>query len=275
MVVGIDSKGFNLRVLRALHRRRNATSARQPPAAPMASAVARDPALVQYVGPSAASSIPPAPSVSLLERVLRTLALQRSSACAPPPSAPPVSRATRHPALVQYVGPSTSPIAHAEGSPAVSQNVGPLPIAPSVAHGAERCAGLEPVAASRTHPFLIQYVGPSAWAFADAERRAAGLRGYLDRLLVLLPFEVHISNAHIHKYSYTHTHTHSTPRCLRPVDRVAAWLGHLRRAAGLRGYLDRLLVLLPFEARASSPSLAPRLSSHAHTPVRSPPLTSK
>ena len=41
-------------------------------------------------------------------------------------------------------------------------------------------------------PALVQYVAPSAWAFADAPRRAAQLAETvgLDHLLVLLPFEV-------------------------------------------------------------------------------------
>jgi len=51
-----------------------------------------------------------------------------------------------------------------------------------------------PPSASTQHPppapALVQYVAPSAWAFADADRRAAGLRGWLDHLLVLLPMEV-------------------------------------------------------------------------------------
>jgi len=38
-------------------------------------------------------------------------------------------------------------------------------------------------------PKLVQYVAPSAWAFSDAKRRASSLRGWLDHLLVLLPFE--------------------------------------------------------------------------------------
>ena len=38
-------------------------------------------------------------------------------------------------------------------------------------------------------PVLVQYVGPSAWAFGDADARAARLRGGVDELLVLLPFE--------------------------------------------------------------------------------------
>ena len=39
------------------------------------------------------------------------------------------------------------------------------------------------------HPALVQYVAPSAWAFADAPRRAAALCGRVDHLLALLPFE--------------------------------------------------------------------------------------
>ena len=42
---------------------------------------------------------------------------------------------------------------------------------------------------SRQRPALVQYVAPSAWAFRDAERRASRLAGWLDELLVLLPFE--------------------------------------------------------------------------------------
>mmetsp|Transcript_27837 Transcript_27837/g.88500 ORF Transcript_27837/g.88500 Transcript_27837/m.88500 type:complete len:290 (+) Transcript_27837:24-893(+) len=38
-------------------------------------------------------------------------------------------------------------------------------------------------------PVLVQYVGPSAWAFGDADARAARLRGGVDELLVLLPLE--------------------------------------------------------------------------------------
>ena len=38
-------------------------------------------------------------------------------------------------------------------------------------------------------PALLQYVAPSAWAFADAPRRAARLHGTVDELLALLPFE--------------------------------------------------------------------------------------
>ena len=38
-------------------------------------------------------------------------------------------------------------------------------------------------------PSLIQYVAPSVWAFRDAERRASNLAGWLDELLLLLPFE--------------------------------------------------------------------------------------
>lgn len=38
-------------------------------------------------------------------------------------------------------------------------------------------------------PALVQYVGPSAWAFANAPERAARLNQVVDELLVLLPFE--------------------------------------------------------------------------------------
>lgn len=41
-------------------------------------------------------------------------------------------------------------------------------------------------------PTLVQYVAPSAWAFADAPSRAAKLAGILDELLVLLPFEAEL-----------------------------------------------------------------------------------
>jgi len=43
--------------------------------------------------------------------------------------------------------------------------------------------------AARRAPALVQYVAPSAWAFADAPRRAAALRSRVDLLLCLLPFE--------------------------------------------------------------------------------------
>ena len=42
---------------------------------------------------------------------------------------------------------------------------------------------------SHQRPALVQYVAPSAWAFRDAERRASRLAGWLDELLLLLPFE--------------------------------------------------------------------------------------
>ena len=42
---------------------------------------------------------------------------------------------------------------------------------------------------SRQRPALVQYVAPSAWAFRDAEHRASRLAGWLDELLLLLPFE--------------------------------------------------------------------------------------
>jgi lipid-A-disaccharide synthase len=44
-------------------------------------------------------------------------------------------------------------------------------------------------AAGAEAPALVQYVAPSAWAFADAPRRAARLAAIVDELLVLLPFE--------------------------------------------------------------------------------------
>ena len=44
-------------------------------------------------------------------------------------------------------------------------------------------------AAPPATPALVQYVAPSAWAFADAPRRAGRLSGVVDELLVLLPFE--------------------------------------------------------------------------------------
>ena len=44
-------------------------------------------------------------------------------------------------------------------------------------------------AARPATPTLVQYVAPSAWAFADAPRRAGRLSGVVDELLVLLPFE--------------------------------------------------------------------------------------
>ena len=44
-------------------------------------------------------------------------------------------------------------------------------------------------AARPATPALVQYVAPSAWAFADAPRRAGRLSGVVDELLVLLPFE--------------------------------------------------------------------------------------
>ena len=47
----------------------------------------------------------------------------------------------------------------------------------------------------RAPPALIQYVAPSAWAFADAPRRAAGLASVVDELLVLLPFEAPLFEA--------------------------------------------------------------------------------
>ena len=43
---------------------------------------------------------------------------------------------------------------------------------------------------SHQRPALVQYVAPSAWAFRDAERRASRLAGWLDELLLLLPFEL-------------------------------------------------------------------------------------
>ena len=49
---------------------------------------------------------------------------------------------------------------------------------------AEQCAHT-----SHQRPALVQYVAPSAWAFRDAERRASRLAGWLDELLLLLPFE--------------------------------------------------------------------------------------
>ena len=44
-------------------------------------------------------------------------------------------------------------------------------------------------------PALVQYVAPSAWAFADAPRRAQRLAGVVDELLVLLPFEAPLYSA--------------------------------------------------------------------------------
>ena len=50
--------------------------------------------------------------------------------------------------------------------------------------GGQQCAHT-----SHQRPALVQYVAPSAWAFRDAERRASRLAGWLDELLLLLPFE--------------------------------------------------------------------------------------
>ena len=44
-------------------------------------------------------------------------------------------------------------------------------------------------------PRLVQYVAPSAWAFADAPRRASKLSHVVDELLCLLPFEVPLFEA--------------------------------------------------------------------------------
>lgn len=51
------------------------------------------------------------------------------------------------------------------------------------------------LAADRQRPALVQYVAPSAWAFADAPSRAAKLAGNVDELFTLLPFEAGLFEA--------------------------------------------------------------------------------